>query len=211
MDVFQAIRERRAVRDYTADPVSAGMIYQLISSASWAPSAMNEQLCHFTVVTDAELLNEISIRAKAWLVKDVSAMPRPAHFRDLLRDENFHLLYHAPALIIISVPKQIQWPIEDCALAAQNLMLAATALGLGSCWIGFAQGWLNTQEARDLLNLSGLNLCVAPIIVGHPKSLLPAVPRKPPAVTWVGSSQHLRPSDGRSTHVTATPQVREES
>lgn len=192
MNVLQAIRERRAVRDYLAEPVSAGMIYQLISSASWAPSAMNEQPCHFTVVTDAALLDEISIRAKAWLLKSVSDMPRPAHFRDLLRDENFHLLYHAPALIIISAPEQIPWAVEDCAVAAQNLMLAATSMGLGSCWIGFAQAWLNTQEARDLLNLSGQNRCVAPIVVGHPKSLLPAIPRKSPAITWVGTTQHFQ-------------------
>ena len=201
MNVLQAIRERRAVRDYRAEPVSAGMIYHLITSASWAPSAMNEQPCHFTVVTDSALLDEISIRAKAWLLKSVSAMPRPAHFRDLLRDENFHLLYHAPVLIIISAPERIPWAVEDCAVAAQNLMLAATDLGLGSCWIGFTQGWLNSPEARDLLDLSGQNLCVAPIVVGHPKSLLPAIPRKSPAITWVGSTQHLQPPAGESQFV----------
>ena len=194
MSVSRAIRERRAVRDYTHEPVSAGLIYQLIDSASWAPSAMNEQPCHFTVVTDPQLLDEISRRAKAWLLKSVAAMPRPNHFRDLLRDDNFHLLYHAPALIIIAAPQKTQWGIEDCALAAQNLMLAATSLGLGSCWIGFTQGWLNTPEARDLLDLSRQNLCVAPIALGHPKALLPPAPRKSPAITWVGNAHQLHSS-----------------
>ena len=198
MNVLQAIRHRRAVRDYTAEPVSAGMIHQLIASASWAPSAMNEQPCHFTVITDQDLLNEISARAKAWLLKNIAAMPRSALFKDLLKDEEFHLLYHAPALIVISAPAQGQWVVEDCALAAQNMMLAATDLGLGSCWIGFAQGWLNTPEARDLLNLSGQNICVAPIIVGHPKTVLPAVARKAPTISWVGSTQHLQPAAGKS-------------
>jgi len=194
MNVLQTIRERRAVRDYKPEPVSAGMIYQLISSASWAPSAMNEQPCHFTVITDGELLNEISTKAKAWLLKNVWSMPRSALFRDLLSDEHFHLFYQAPALIIISAPSWDQWVTEDCAVAAQNVMLTATYLGLGSCWIGFAQGWLNTPEARDLLNLSGQNLCVAPIIVGHPKAVLPPVERKAPVITWVGSSHHLHSS-----------------
>ena len=194
MNVLQTIRERRAVRDYKPEPVSAGMIYQLISSASWAPSAMNEQPCHFTVVTDGELLNEISTKAKAWLLKNVWSMPRSTLFRDLLSDEHFHLFYQAPALIIISAPSWDQWVTEDCAVAAQNVMLTATYLGLGSCWIGFAQGWLNTPEARDLLNLSGQNLCVAPIIVGHPKAVLPPAERKAPVITWVGSAHHLHSS-----------------
>jgi hypothetical protein len=191
MNVLRAIRERRAVRDYTTEPVSAGMIHQLISSASWAPSAMNEQPCHFTVITDQELLDDISAKAKVWLLKYIPSMPHSGLFRDLLNDEKFHLLYNAPALIIISAPAKGQWTIEDCALAAQNMMLAATGLGLGSCWIGFAQGWLNTPEAHDLLNLSGQNLCVAPIVIGHPKAILPPVARKTPAITWLGSVHHI--------------------
>jgi len=65
---------------------------------------------------------------------------------------------------------------------------------LGSCWIGFAQGWLNSPEARELLNLSAQNLCVAPIIIGHPKAVLPAVERKAPVITWMGSAHHLQTS-----------------
>ena len=191
MNVLQAIRDRRAVRDYKREPISAGMIYQLISSAAWAPSAMNAQSCHFTVITDGALLDEISTKAKAWLLKNASALT--AHFRDLLRDDNFHMFYQAPALIIISAPSENPWAHEDCSVAAQNLMLAAASLGLGSCWIGFAQGWLNTPEAQALLNLSSRNVCVAPIVVGHPKAVLPAVPRKAPAVTWVGTSSHFYP------------------
>ena len=130
-----------------------------------------------------------------WLLKNVSTLPHATHFRDLFSDEHFHMLYHAPALIIISAPSANRWAREDCSVAAQNLMLAAASLGLGSCWIGFAQGWLNTPEAQNLLNLSSQNLCVAPIIVGHPKAVLPAVPRKAPAVTWVGTSQRFYPEE----------------
>jgi nitroreductase len=186
MDLLQAIRERRAVRDYKPDTVPQDAIHKLISAACWAPSAMNAQPCHFTVVTDKAVLDDISRKAKAWLLKSVYTFPRPVHFRDLLSDKDFHLLYHAPALIIISAPALGQWSTEDCTLAAQNLMLAATSLGLGSCWIGFAQGWLNSQEARELLNLPPQNLCVAPIAIGHPKAVLPPTPRKAPAVNWVG-------------------------
>lgn len=194
MNFLQVIRDRRAVRDFTPEPVAPSMIYQLVSSASWAPSAMNAQNCHFTVITDRSLLDEISAKAKAWLLQNGSPMMQSAHFRDLLKDSNFHILYHAPLLIVISAPSQNQWATEDCAVAAQNMMLAATDLGLGTCWIGFAQGWLNTSDGQDLLNISRHYRCVAPIIVGHPRAVLPPVPRKAPAISWVGTS-HLAMED----------------
>lgn len=201
MSILQVIRDRRAVRDYTSDSIPPGVIYQLISAASWAPSAMNGQNCHFTVITDTALLDEISSKAKSWLLKNGGSTLQSQHFRDLLRDENFHLLYNAPVLIVISAPSQNQWATEDCAVAAQNMMLAAASLDLGSCWVGFAQGWLNTPEGQDLLNLSRHYRCVAPIIVGHPKAVLPPVPRKAPAISWVGTASHMAEKKNRLSEI----------
>jgi len=186
MNLMQAIRGRRAVRDYSAEPVSAAAIHQLIAAASWAPSGMNEQPWHFTVVTDPAVLDEISAKAKTWMLGSVQDLPREGHFRDIMADPQFHLFYHAPALVVISTIALGQWGREDCALAAQNLMLAAVSLGLGSCWIGFAQVWLNSPEGKDFLNLPREAEVVAPIIIGHPKAMPPAVPRKSPAVSWIG-------------------------
>ena len=90
------------------------------------------------------------------------------------------------SLILISGEAQGPWIVEDCALAAQNLMLSAHAAGLGSCWIGFAQSFLNTPAGKALLGLPAAWVPVAPIIIGHPKSASPAVPRKAPEIRWVG-------------------------
>lgn len=189
MNLLKAIRERRAVRDFTPEPVSAGMMYQLLSAASWAPSAMNEQPWHFTVITDRDILDQISISAKTWLLQNLPNIPRPAHFRDTLADPNFHIFYNAPSLIVISTTSAGPWMIEDAALAAQNLMLMATALGLGTCWVGFAQGWLNTSEGHNILVIPEGALVVAPIIVGHPRTIPPRVARKTPVVSWIGHRQ----------------------
>jgi nitroreductase len=108
------------------------------------------------------------------------------HFRSRLSDPNFNVFYHAPALIVISAVEQGPWIVEDCALAAENLMLAAHAVGLGTCWIGFAQSFLNTPDGKKALDLPAAWVSVAPIIVGHPKAGTPAAPRKEPAVKWVG-------------------------
>ena len=204
MNLLTAIRKRRAVRDYTQEPVSASALRELIAAASWAPSAMNDQPWHFTVVTDPALLDEISARSKKWMLKGVAAMPRPGHFQDLLADPQFHLFYHAPVLLVISAPGAGQWSSEDCALAAQNLMLAALEKNLGTCWIGFAQGWLNTEEGHDLLGLPRSSRVIAPIIVGHPKTMPPDVSRKPPLITWIGT---VAPSTDPepATHRTLSP------
>ncbi len=189
METLDAIRRRRAVRDYKPDPVTAAVLRQLVSAASWAPSDMNEQPWHFTIVTDAALLDEISVRSKNRALENVAAMPRPGHFRDLLKDPHFHIFYRAPALIVISAPAEVHWAAVNCALAAQNLMLAARELELGSCWIGFAQGWLDSDEGHRLLELPLTSQVVAPIIVGHPKAIPPPIPRKAPAITWIGARQ----------------------
>ena len=89
-------------------------------------------------------------------------------------------------MILISAVAQGPWIVEDCALAAENLMLAAYAAGLGSCWIGFAQSFLNTPEGKRALGLPAACVPVAPIIVGHPKAAPPAVARKAPEIRWVG-------------------------
>jgi nitroreductase len=200
MNVLQAIRERRAVRDFTSQPVPQASLRQVISAASWAPSAMNAQPWHFTVVTDKAILDEISTRAKAWMLANMPEMHQSGHFRDLLADPSFHLFYRAPALVVISVPAGLQWATEDCALAAQNLMLAAADLGLGTCWIGFAQGWLTSQEGRELLNLAPERVVVAPIAVGYPKASQPIVPRKAIALSWIGPKDIQDQSDTHPVH-----------
>ncbi|MDB5651902.1 MAG: hypothetical protein JWL62_3422, partial [Hyphomicrobiales bacterium] len=67
----------------------------------------------------------------------------------------------------------------------ENLMLAACAAGLGSCWIGLAQGWLATPEGKAALGLDAGQLAVAPIIVGHTSDAPPAVPRRAPQIRWM--------------------------
>jgi nitroreductase len=185
MDVMDAIYRRRSVRDYAGDAVDESMIRKIIDAATWAPSAINQQPWLFTVVKDQATLDRISSQAKAHLLS-MPAGAVAAHLRDMLRNPDFQIFYHAPALILISARTAGPWMIEDCALAAQNLMLAAFAAGLGSCWIGFAQGWLQTSEGKTALNLPVDCLPVAPIIVGRPRSAAPVVPRGDPSINWIG-------------------------
>jgi nitroreductase len=65
-------------------------------------------------------------------------------------------------------------------------MLAAFGQGLGTCWIGFSQGYLNTPEGKQALGIPETWMPGAPIIVGHPKMMPAPVARKEPEIRWVG-------------------------
>lgn len=186
MDIVEAIYRRRAVRDYDATPIGKAQLGALIDAAIQAPSAVNRQPWSFCVVTDQALLQRISEAAKAHLLLNSAAGLVSHHFAEMLGNSAFHIFYHAPALILISAVEEGPWSRIDCALAAENLMLAACGAGLGSCWIGFAQDWLATDEGKAALGLPKSQIPVAPIIVGRPRSAPPAVARKAPEIRWIG-------------------------
>lgn len=187
MDLKEAIYSRRATREFTADPVDERTLRDLIDAAIQAPSAVNQQPWSFCVVRDKTVLARISGEAKAHLLRSTPLGLVSHHFDQILNDPGFDVFYRAPVLIVICSVAEIPWAIEDCALAAENLMLAARAAGLGTCWIGFAQGWLGTPEGKAVLRLPAAYKPVAPIIVGHPKSAPPQVPRKEPEIRWINS------------------------
>jgi nitroreductase len=186
MNINEAIYGRRSTREYTTETVDEVVIGRLIDAAVQAPSAVNQQPWTFTVLRDQALLDRITREAKAYMLATLPSGPQSGHFQSLLNDEHFQIFYHAPVLILISGNAPSQWVVEDCALAAENLMLAAYAEGLGSCWIGFAQAFLNTPQGKKALGLPVEWAPVAPIIVGHPKSTPARVTHKAPEVRWIG-------------------------
>jgi len=186
MDIREAIYTRRAVRQFSDQAVDEATIRQLIDAAIQAPSAVNEQPWSFVVVREQALLDRISDDTKTYLLRTTPVGLLSPHIRESLSDPQSQLFYHAPVLILIASVADSAWAVEDCALAAANLMLAARAAGLGTCWIGLAQKWLATPQGKAVLELPPDCLPVAPIIVGHPKSWPPAVPRNEPRIHWVG-------------------------
>ncbi len=186
MNIDQVISGRRAVREYTLQAVDQDSIRYLIDCAVKAPSAVNQQPWAFTVVRDQILLDTISRQAKQHMLSTMQGNRHAAHFQSHLESDDFHIFYHAPVLIVISAVEEGPWIVEDCSLAAENLMLGAFGKNLGSCWIGFAQSYLNTPKGKALLNMPEQWIPIAPIIIGHASSLPDAVARHKPVIQWVG-------------------------
>lgn len=185
MELLEAIYSRRAVREYTSEPVEEAQLRALIDAAVQAPSAMNQQPWSFCIVRNQALLTRISSEAKTHLLRNPPAGLDAHQLEGMLGSDAFHIFYHAPALILISATGDGSWMRSDCALAAQNLMLAARGAGLGTCWIGLAQGWLETAEGKSALDLPATHVPVAPLIVGHPNGAMQPSLRNQPEVRWL--------------------------
>jgi len=181
MELMEALRTRRACREFTAEPIDRPAIEELIGAAILAPSAMNLQPWAFAVVNGAARLHAMSAEAKRVALEH---LPGSSPLRGHLTDAAFEIFHGAAALIVICATNVDQQASEDCCLAAQNLMLAAHANGFGTCWIGLSRFWLSSSKVKAELGISPDLHPVAPIILGRPKGRTPATPRKRPEIVW---------------------------
>ncbi len=185
MNIMDAIYQRRAIREYTDAPVDQELLRTVIAAAIQAPSAMNRQPWSFVVVTNRAVLDRCAQRAKAHALASLSANRHLAGYREHLASPTFNIFYNAPALIVICATEPDPMAQRDCCLAAENLMLAAHGHGLGTCWIGFAEFWLNEAEGKNELKILAKHPPVAPIIIGYPRGVHPAPLRREPHITWI--------------------------
>ncbi|QDR80910.1 nitroreductase [Sporomusa termitida] len=185
MELQAAITSRRSVRSYTTTQVDRPTIEKLLQAAIQAPSAMNSQPWAYAVIQDAALLQAYSERSKQFLLTLLEQVPKLNKYKTALANPAFNVFYNAQSLVIIFAKSQDPQNYEDCCLAAQNLMLTAHSLTLGTCWIGFARPFLNLPAVKEELAIPVGFEAVAPIIVGYPQiSNPPAAARKPPEILF---------------------------
>lgn len=179
MSALEAIYQRRSTRSYADRPVDHPTIMTLLEAAVHAPTAIHLEPWAFVVVQDRVLLERICERAKSLASTPYGALHRK------LADPAFHIFYNAGTLIVICAKRLGPFVTADCWLAAENLMLAATASGLATCPVGFALPALGDPEIKLALGIPPEVDAVAPIIVGYPAATPPRSPRRPPEVlSW---------------------------
>jgi nitroreductase len=189
-DVFRNIYTRRAVRDYRPDDVPDDILRELIKAGTYAPSAVNRQPWRFVVIKDRDMICRLSARAKKMLLENAEKATDP-HVKQLLnamRMPEFNIFHNAPVLVLIFAAPDAYSPEYDCALAAENMMLAARSLGIGSCWIGFGMPLGSDREVLDELKVPANHKLIAPLIFGYPVKDLQAAPKRNEDVVlnWVG-------------------------
>jgi nitroreductase len=182
MDLLEGLRTRSACREFTDQPVSRQEVERLVEAAGSAPSAMNRQPWAFAALLGAQRLHDLSTLAhKAALQYLLADSPLRSH----ALDPHFELFHGAAGLIVVCATDGVSQSTEDCCLAAENLMLAAHAVGLGSCWVGFARPWLSQEDVKRSLGIPVVLHPVAPIVIGHPKASAQKTPRNPAKIIWI--------------------------
>lgn len=149
MDALKAIHTRRSIRKYQDKPVPEELLRQILAAAMHAPSACNAQPWQFVLISDRELLAQI---------------PRI--------NPNAHMAGRAPLAILVcgdlSLEESAGYWVVDCAAAAQNLLLAAHALGLGAVWTGVYPRQQRIDGLRRLLDLPENVVPHSLIVLGYP-------------------------------------------
>jgi nitroreductase/CBS domain-containing protein len=192
MTVFEAIGRRRAVRAYRPEAVDEATVRELLKEAVRAPTAMHAEPWSFVVIQDRALLKRLSDVAKNTFASEhaAAAVAHPPATSDaraaaILSEPDFNIFYDAGTLIVICARPLGSFVTADCWLAAENLMLAACAMGLGTCCIGFAVQMLNRPEVKAELGIPADVVAVAPIIVGRASAEAAATTRKAPEIlSW---------------------------
>ena len=150
MSSFDPILSRRSVRKFKSEPIPREMIEKLCEAADSAPSACNRRPVNFYVVTNEEKLNELSAAGRFTKMKSPLAIVVVGNLRKAL-------------------PMQLaDYWIHDAGAAAENILIKATELGLGSCWCGVHPQKKMMAKVSEILSLSEKEIPFALIKIGYP-------------------------------------------
>jgi nitroreductase len=150
MDVMESIANRFSCRSYKADPISSEMLMKLIDAGRMAPTSRGLQPWEFVVITNVSTLRELG--------KQV---------------DSGRFIASAAACIAVFCQSDTRCAVEDGAAATENILLAATGMGLGSCWIAGDKKPYQPAVERLLKTPPHLKL-ISLISLGFPAEVKPA-------------------------------------
>lgn len=165
-EVLKAMEDRRSIRKYKSDMVPKEVIDQIIRAGAYAAGGMGRQSAIIIAVTNQELRNRLSK-----MNSEIGGW-----------GSDFDPFYGAPVVLIVLAERDWRTCVYDGSLVMGNLMLAAHALGVGSCWIHRAREEFESDEGKAILKslgivgeYEGIGHCV----LGYPDGPIPeAAPRK---------------------------------
>lgn len=183
--VMETILHRRAIRRFDPRQIGEAALEQILQAGLYAPSAGGRQGVLFAVCQDRE------VNRRLGRIKRANSHPRMATADSFVSREQpsiaddpklTNAFYDAPTVITLFAPKDFLFSAEDCAAAAENMMLAADTLGIGSCYIG--QGWTAFDDpcGREILkkwNVRPDYYAVTQLLLGYPREGDPHPAPKP--------------------------------
>jgi len=199
---IEAIMSRRSIRSYKPDPIPRDIINTIIETGNQAPSrgrmekgSILFQPWRFVVVDDPEFrLKLVQTTLPIWkrATEGMKEM-QPEMYENIMRqyeemEEPKDMVYHcAPVILFVIGPADFA---VSCALACENIMVAATSLGLGSCYVGFGAMVTGNADVVEALEIAEGERIYGPIVLGYPdveSSALASIrpTKKEPKVKWI--------------------------
>ena len=195
MDAMEAIFTRRSTRRMKPVLPPREMIERVIEAGRAAPSGSNSQTTHMIVITDRKVLDELAaIVQAAFAAMEVGpdAYVSLRHSVSEAKKGGYVFHYSAPVLIVTANRRGYGNAVADSACALENMMIAANALDLGSCWINqlhWLDGDANVRGYLQKLGLAANETVTGGLILGYGCAGLPVrseLKRTGNPVTWVG-------------------------
>lgn len=175
--VIEAIKNRRSVRAYESKPVPKDIIDNIIEAGNQAPftSITRSQPWRFVVVENTEFKQKLFQTAFPFWKNSIDGMKEkyPELYKmatclyDAMDEPKDVIYYNAPVIIFVIGPAT--GGAISCALACENMMIAAQSLGLGSCYVGFGAMVKGNPEIVKALELKDNEQIYGPILLGYPK------------------------------------------
>ena len=142
MEALEAIRKRRSVRKFTGELIPREDLEKIVDAGRLAATGSNRQPCDFIVITDRETISRLIVVGK-WMKK-------------------------AAAIIAVVLDPYSRWWLEDGSAAIENMLIASTALGYGSCWVE-GDSLPHEEEFKSLLGVPKGKRLLALIPLGVPE------------------------------------------
>ena len=175
--VIEAINDRRSTRSYEQKPIPKDILNILIEAGNQAPytSMTRSQPWRFVVVEDPEFKKKLFQTAFPFWKNTMDGMKENAPelyematcLYNAMDEPKDVIYYNAPVIIFVIGPKT--GGAVSCALACENMMIAATSFGLGSCYTGFGAMVKGNPEIVNALELKENEQIYGPILLGYPK------------------------------------------
>lgn len=179
------IKQRRSIRSYKEEQISDAELQMILEAGVYAPSGNNKQSWHFTVVQDQKVLKELNNETKG-----VMAESEDPFLRRMGNNEDFNVFCGAPTVVVVSGDDENTNSVIDCALATQNMMIAAQSLGVSSCYIisvSFLFGGAEGEYFYEKLGIPAGYKVYNAILLGYNKNEQSpeAAPRKDGSINYI--------------------------
>ncbi len=142
---------RRSIRNYKPEQIKEAELKVILDAGVNAPSAMNQQSWHITVIQNKDIIQRINEICRKLLMNSNNEA-----FKQRASNLDFTIFYGAPMLLIVSGDEKAIAPQVDCALAGGNMLLAAASINVGSCWIGITEYLFGQPEGKELKGELGI-------------------------------------------------------